>query len=220
MHITMTPPNPPPHKSEHQKLSMLERSTIRILRVAMAWINILPGLAEAVVIIAMHARPNGLSKFTLSTLTRSLGAPESCTESIALTPYLIFAFALAAFGAYIRLWCYRTLGRLFTFELALRPDHELVTSGPYAIVRHPGYTGGILALAGFSLAHTSPGSWARECGALPSVFGLACALQVGLSVAIILERCGREDKVLKRRFGRSWEVWNARVRWKVLPGIF
>ena len=36
-----------------------------------------------------------------------------------------------------RLW----MGRQFTYFISVRKDHKLCTSGPYSIVRHPGYTG-------------------------------------------------------------------------------
>ncbi|KAH7925136.1 hypothetical protein BV22DRAFT_457915 [Leucogyrophana mollusca] len=220
MHLTITPPNPPPHESECRKVSTLEAFTIRFLRAAMAWVNALPSIAETAVILALRIRPAPLSAFVLSVFTRSTDTSRSCAERVALTPHIIFALVAAALGTSIRIWCYRELGRLYTFELTLRPNHELVTTGPYAIVRHPAYTGGILALVGFSLAHASPGSWARECGMLLSPLGLMCALQVVLVVFIILERCVREDRLLKNRFGRSWEVWKQKVGWRLLPGVF
>ena len=51
---------------------------------------------------------------------------------------------LTAAGGLLRLWCYQTLGRFFTWDLAVRKDHKLVTIGPYSIVRHPSYLGGTM----------------------------------------------------------------------------
>jgi len=44
--------------------------------------------------------------------------------------------------------CYRTLGRHFTFQLSIKRNHTLVKDGPYAVVRHPGYTGYLLMVLG------------------------------------------------------------------------
>jgi protein-S-isoprenylcysteine O-methyltransferase Ste14 len=71
---------------------------------------------------------------------------------------------LCILGALLRLWSYRTLGRFFTFQLSIREDHRLVTHGPYAYVRHPGYSAIILVFFGGALVLFSPGGWVRECG--------------------------------------------------------
>lgn len=47
------------------------------------------------------------------------------------------------------------MGSMFTFEMSIRKNHELVTSGPYAIVRHPGYTSVMLVVIGMLLVHLS-----------------------------------------------------------------
>jgi len=44
---------------------------------------------------------------------------------------------------------------MFTFEMSIRKEHILVTSGPYGVVRHPGYTGALLAIGGMLLLHAS-----------------------------------------------------------------
>ena len=45
------------------------------------------------------------------------------------------------------------MGRLFTVERSIRKDHLRVTSGPYAIVRHPSYTGLLIVYIGMILIH-------------------------------------------------------------------
>ena len=71
-----------------------------------------------------------------------------------------YLFFLGAFmiilGGYIRFICFRALGRLFTFEMSIRDEHELITDGPYSIVRHPSYTGAVLTLMGIICWHSSP----------------------------------------------------------------
>ena len=57
---------------------------------------------------------------------------------------------LAGFG--FAFWARLHLGRNWGMPMSMRQDHELVTSGPYAYVRHPIYTGLMLAMIGSALA--------------------------------------------------------------------
>ena len=64
--------------------------------------------------------------------------------------------AIAWAGIGLRWWSFRTLGRYFTFTVQTSADQPVVTSGPYRFVRHPSYTGIMLALAGVA---TTYGNW-------------------------------------------------------------
>jgi protein-S-isoprenylcysteine O-methyltransferase Ste14 len=92
--------------------------------------------------------------------------PTLSASKLRITPTFLVEWFFALFGGIIRLACYRTLGNLFTFELSIRKNHKLITSGPYAVVRHPSYTGLIMAVLGYSLCQLSSGSWLRECSGL------------------------------------------------------
>ena len=71
-------------------------------------------------------------------------------------PAILAGTLLAAAGGLVRAACYRALGPCFTFELAIRAGHRLVTRGPYARVRHPGYAALLFAVAGTAAWHASP----------------------------------------------------------------
>lgn len=120
--------------------------------------------------------------------------------------------------------CYRTLGKLFTFELSIMKDHTLITTGPYAYVRHPSYTGLIVTIVGGYLSHISEGSWVRESGLLETTVGLGILvvfITIGLAVILsLLLRIPSEDMILRRRFGVEWEEWARRVPYKIVPGIY
>jgi protein-S-isoprenylcysteine O-methyltransferase Ste14 len=60
------------------------------------------------------------------------------------------AVVMAA-GVFVMGWSARSLGRNLTPGIEPLPGAELVTSGAYAYVRHPIYTGVVLLLAGYTL---------------------------------------------------------------------
>jgi protein-S-isoprenylcysteine O-methyltransferase Ste14 len=91
----------------------------------------------------------------------------------------------------------RHLGRQFRVHAGLYEDHELVTSGPYAIVRHPIYTS-LLAMLGCTLLVLTP--W--QCAAIALVLFIA-----GTEI-----RVHTEDGLLASRFGERFFEYRKRVR--------
>jgi protein-S-isoprenylcysteine O-methyltransferase Ste14 len=81
--------------------------------------------------------------------------------------------------------------------------HHVISSGPYAFVRHPGYVGGTLFILSQPLI-------------LGSRWGL---LPAALAVIAMLGRTVLEDRVLRRELP-GYVEYAARVRWKLLPGIW
>lgn len=71
--------------------------------------------------------------------------PDS--EDLAYTG-LALTFAGIAFAV----WARFALGRNWSAVVTIKQDHELIRSGPYALVRHPIYTGMLLGIAGTALA--------------------------------------------------------------------
>lgn len=73
-----------------------------------------------------------------------------------LYPQTAFVFwigaALVLVGLLFCVWARLTLGRNWSGTVALKQDHELITGGPYLLVRHPIYTGLLLAFLGTDLA--------------------------------------------------------------------
>lgn len=147
--------------------------------------------------------------------------------NISVTHSYLLATCLIAFSAALRITCYRTLGRLFTFSLTIRKDHRLVTTGPYAFVRHPAYLGTLALIAGVVLAMFGPGSWLGEC-----VFGQedvplwikVVAIDAGVYVAyggiLVIKRTKREDGALGNEFGKEWKEWASRTRYRLIPLMY
>jgi protein-S-isoprenylcysteine O-methyltransferase Ste14 len=59
-------------------------------------------------------------------------------------------------GFAMRRWSEHSLGRYFTFAVMTSADQPVITTGPYRIVRHPGYTGVMLVVVG---AGAVAGNW-------------------------------------------------------------
>jgi protein-S-isoprenylcysteine O-methyltransferase Ste14 len=64
----------------------------------------------------------------------------------------MFGAVLVAAGLGFSVWARRHLGRNWSSSVVVKEDHALIRSGPYAHVRHPIYTGLLLALLGTVLA--------------------------------------------------------------------
>ena len=116
------------------------------------------------------------------------------------------AIAIACFatGLAIRWAAILVLGRLFTVNVAIRADHHLVSRGPYAFVRHPSYTGLLLAFAGLAVSF---GSW------------LAIAVLMIPVAFTVAQRIAVEERALAGAFGAEWTEYSARTK-RLVPGLF
>ncbi|CDO69849.1 hypothetical protein BN946_scf184884.g8 [Trametes cinnabarina] len=220
LHKATFAPNPPPKPDAVARFT--QRDTIaRIvnlvptINMAVTWTVT---LAEAAVILAQTEH---ISTPMLSYLT--FGRP-SLSRQLGISPLFAAGWALAAFGSTIRILCFRHLGRQFTYNLSIVDDHKLITNGPYAIVRHPSYTGWMSLAVGSVLMLVAPGSWLAESEVLRSVGGrvaisLYAAFQAYI-IAMLFPRMKREDEALKAQFGDEWVEWTKRTPYRLIPGIY
>ncbi|KAG5637981.1 hypothetical protein H0H81_002342 [Sphagnurus paluster] len=220
LHVTTTAPHPPPLPEERLLSSTVEqlmkqRSGPIIIK-TICWSA---AFAEILVILASHRPHMSIAQGLLGAL-----ALKGTEAKIELSKPFIFGTLLTALGGLIRSMCYRELGRLFTFEVSIRKEHKLVTSGPYAIVRHPGYIGVVLCVIGIIMWHAGSGSWARECGPLDTKIGQGAAIIYLVLVTVItsglLVRMQSEDQALWEAFGEEWVDWSVRVPYRLIPGVY
>ena len=106
-------------------------------------------------------------------------------------------------GLALRWWSILTLGRFFTVDVSIADDHRLITSGPYYLVRHPSYTGMMMAFG--ALAGTFENWLSIGCILLPLSLALAYRMHV-------------EEVVLIRTFGDSYLRYQANTH-RLIPWL-
>jgi protein-S-isoprenylcysteine O-methyltransferase Ste14 len=98
-------------------------------------------------------------------------------------------------GAAFSIWARVTLGRNWSAEVTFKQDHELIESGPYALARHPIYTGMLAMALGTAL------NYGRVLG-----FVLLCAL-----CAAFWWKAREEERIMSRHFPDAYPEYRARV---------
>ncbi len=177
-------------------------------------------VCETAVLLA-SAYPGPLSDAVLSLL---IYRERACIASVTLTTAFLMGWGMCVLGALLRMHCYRILGPQYTFERSVIREHQLVTSGPYAVVRHPAYTGFEVFHVGLLVVQFGQGSWAWECGVLDSWAGRAIVagwvLYVYKLVVAVFRRCAAEDEMLRTEFGEKWVRWSQKTTGRLIPGVY
>jgi protein-S-isoprenylcysteine O-methyltransferase Ste14 len=127
-------------------------------------------------------------------LDRRLLAPAHEEALAAAGALLVLA------GAGLALWARLRLGRWFTGTLGVKVGHELVSDGPYAVTRHPMYTGLLIMMLGAALAWNSV-----------STLVLAVLLVVPFVIQARIE-----EPLLEGYFGEAYREYRRRVP-RLLP---
>jgi protein-S-isoprenylcysteine O-methyltransferase Ste14 len=111
--------------------------------------------------------------------------------------------ALFAIGGALRIWPVYVLGNRFSGLVAIQPNHRLVTTGIYRVIRHPSYLGLLINTVGWSLAFRS---------------GVGLIL-TALMVPVLVARMNSEEALLSSQFGAEYDGYRARSS-RLIPGIY
>lgn len=117
---------------------------------------------------------------------------------------VVAGLLLAVCGMALRAWSVATLGTFFTTAVEVQPDHRLIASGPYRVLRHPSYTGALLTVVGVTLAL---GTW------------VGCLVATLCALAGLVQRILVEERALATRLGPRWDAF-ARGRRRLVPLVW
>jgi protein-S-isoprenylcysteine O-methyltransferase Ste14 len=117
----------------------------------------------------------------------------------------LVALLFIVFGYVIGSWALLE-NRFFsgTVRIQKERDHHLVSTGPYAVVRHPGYAGALLTYFATPLLLDSPWTF------VPVVF---------MAVVLVI-RTALEDRTLQEELPDYKEYATEKTKYRLLPGIW
>lgn len=111
--------------------------------------------------------------------------------------------AMQIAGLAFCIWARLHIGRNWSGMITLKADHTLVRSGPYAIVRHPIYSGLLLAFLGKTLDH----------GDVAGIAGLV------MLVVTWKHKSLAEERLMVQQFGAEYERYRGEVS-GLVPGLW
>ena len=111
--------------------------------------------------------------------------------------------AVCAAGVAFCLWARLTLGRNWSGNVTVKKDHELIRRGPYALARHPMYTGILTGLLGAAL----------------TVGGAANFLGVALLFFAMTRKMTMEETYMTDHFGRGYADYSRKVK-RLVPFVY
>jgi protein-S-isoprenylcysteine O-methyltransferase len=112
--------------------------------------------------------------------------------------------AVFAAGLALRWYAILYLGRFFTVNVAISRDHQLIDTGPYRFIRHPSYSGALMAFLGLGLCI---GNWASLAAMLlPTLVVFSWRIRV-------------EERALLGALGEQYFTYMQRTK-RLVPAIY
>jgi len=107
----------------------------------------------------------------------------SVIRYIGLAVYLVFSW--------IQVWSFKTLGDNYSQDIMIKKNHELITKGPFKIIRHPQYLCQILL----------------DLGATAATLGYIVGFLALVEIPIYIMRASMEDKLLAKYFSEKFSEY-------------
>ena len=135
-----------------------------------------PPFISAISLIALV-----LAAFQIGTLDYSDG--YSLIRYLGLVVYLVFSW--------IQVWSFKTLGDNYSQDILVKKNQELVTKGPFKMIRHPQYMCQILL----------------DLGAAAATLGYIVGILALIEIPIYIMRASVEDKLLSKNFAERFSEY-------------
>jgi protein-S-isoprenylcysteine O-methyltransferase len=136
--------------------------------------------------------------YTLAVAVRGAAIPDA--GWLTLVPGLVLLWTGVAIGE----WAAAVLGRFYRPVVAIQENHQVVSAGPYRVVRHPLYAGVLVTMAGIGLGF---GNW------------LSLAACIVLPLVAYLRRIAVEERVLEAALGDAYRRY-AQGRARLVPYVW
>jgi protein-S-isoprenylcysteine O-methyltransferase Ste14 len=104
----------------------------------------------------------------------------SLIRYIGLAVYLIFSW--------VQVWSFKSLGDNYSQDIVIKKNHELITTGPFKIIRHPQYLCQIVL----------------DLGATAATFSYLVGIFALIEIPIYIMRASLEDKLLAKYFSEKF----------------
>ncbi len=177
------------------------------LLLAAVWLGSLPFVKRTIYKQSMSSYLQQTVVFTvgLYLLFGSPSTPDWFNQPVftVTLPIALAGLGMAICGVGVSIWARLTLGENWSSSPSIKQDHALIVTGPYRIVRHPIYTGFLIALLGSSLQHGLVRSFLAV---------LTCAVGLYLKVSV-------EEEFMVQRFGEAYLRYRRNVS-ALVPFLF
>ena len=118
--------------------------------------------------------------------------------------WIVYAgMSITVAGIAFCIWARIYLGKYWSGVVAIKQGHKVVQTGPYAFVRHPVYTGWLIAMFGSALV----------AGTIDGFLG------VELTILAFVIKLPREEKLLSQELGDEYRQYMEKVPATLFPGI-
>jgi len=137
-------------------------------------------------------------------LRPGMAGPGLAAPIVSYQPsFPVIGAVLTAAGLGFAVWARVHLAGNWSGTVTLKQDHELVRSGPYAVVRHPIYTGILLAVIGAVVANDR---W-------------SAVLALALMAAAFLRKIATEERFMAEAFGPAYAEYR-RATARLVPYLW
>ena len=174
------------------------------------------GLSEVCLALTRRSREGGASRDRYSlvllwgTILISVWLSINCVVWFANAilahrrAFYLLGVALFFGGVVLRWYAIWYLGRYFTVDVSIAKEHRVIDSGPYRFIRHPSYTGALVAFLGFGLC----------LGNYMSILFLMLPI-----LGAFMWRIHVEERALTEALGENYRIYMRRTK-RLIPLLY